>query len=312
MSVNIINTGLTHALQGMADKWDLVQLNPVIIFPEEDNRGMDLCCHSQLVLADATGIANQNDINGFMFQLAAATDILVMTLQKNNVNVATLNSNALGTYYALGTIVYYTDQSLLIGYSLEWSKVLAAYGIGSYRIKIIYTSFGGANTYYSQNFILKTFSNDVANGTIRIESYMNGYMMRERINYKGINFVDMMRVRGWFGNSEEKLETTNDVYANYIGEKRVIRQRKINQIEIYNLELLPLPKCLADKIRYYHFLANEIYMSDYNIYNYDYDLKRIQIYKDTAFDFKYSKSFREIIISGKISEAIQDVQKTSC
>ncbi len=312
MAVNITNTGLTHTLQGMADKWDLVQLIPVNIFSVEEDRGLDLCCINELVLADSTNIANQNDIKGFMFQVAASTDTLVMTLQKNNVDVATLDTNTLGTYYAIGSIIYYTDQSLMTGYILEWSKVLSVHGIGRYRIKIDYTSFSGLITYYSNYFNLKLFSVDAASGTIRIESYMNGYMMRERMNYKGLNFPDMIRVRGWFGNSEEKLETTNDIYANYLGEKRVVVQRKINQIEIYNLELLPLPKCLADRIRYYHFFANDIYLSDYNELNYDYDLQRIRILKNEAFNFVYTKTGRNIIIKGKLQEQIIDNEKTNC
>ena len=311
MTVSLINTGLNHALQGMADKWDLNKLSTIKLFPTEEDRDYDICCVRQLVLADATGIAWQNDKNGFMFQVAAPTDTLVITLQKNNADIATLNDATYGTYYAIGSITYYSDQSLMTGYILEWSKVLALQGAGNYRIKIIYTTFSGTTTDYSQTYQLRTYSFANASGTIRIESYMNGYLMRDRMNYKDLNFVDMIRVRGWFGNADEKLETINDIYANYSGEKRVVVQRKVNQIDIYNLEILPLVKCIADKIRYYHFLANDIYMTDYNVLNYDYELQRIRILKDSAFEFKYTKTERKIIIRGKLTEQIQDLQKTN-
>lgn len=310
--ITYINTGLDHLLNGMCDKFDILQINNVSIFPTVEDRGFDLCCIKQLVLADATGVDYQNDYNSFLFQLGISTDTLVMYLQKNNVTIATLNSATYGTYYALGSIVYYADQSLLTGYILEWSKVLAAHGEGNYRIKIDYTSLGSTVSTYSNNFNLKTYSTERANGTIRIDSLMNGYLMKERINYKGMNLPDSIRIKGWIGHAEEKIETTNDIYANYELEKRVVVQRKVNQYDIFNLETLPMPKCLADKIRYYHFLANTVFVTDYNLLNYDYSIKKKRVFKDSSFEFKYTGTTRGVIITGKLNEQIQDRQKTNC
>ena len=150
------NSGLDHLLNGMCDKFDILPMNNISIFPTDEDRGLDLCCVKQLVLADATGIDYQNDYNSFLFQLAISTDTLVMYLQKDNVTIATLNTSTYGTYYALASIVYYSDQSLLTGYILEWSKVLAAHGEGNYRVKVDYTSLGVTVNYYSNNFDLKT------------------------------------------------------------------------------------------------------------------------------------------------------------
>jgi hypothetical protein len=310
--IEVTNNGIDHVLNGMADKFDLIQKQTVKLFPAEEDRDWDVCCHHQSVLADATGIAHQNDINGFMFQVGTPTDTLEMYLDKSGVQVAQLNSTTYGTYYALGSITYYTDQALLTGYILEWSKVLAAHGIGDYQVRVILNTFGGATTESSNIFNLRTYSTDKANGTIRIESYMDGYIMKDRINYKGLNFPDMLRVRGFFGNPEEKIETTNDVYANYSGNKRVVVQRKVNQYDLYPFETLPIPKCVTDKIRYYHFLGNTVYISDYNIFNYDYTLQKKQIFKDEAFTFKYTKTSRGVIIKGKLTEQVQDLQKTNC
>jgi hypothetical protein len=312
MSIDIVNTGIDHVLNGMAIKYDWVQALISKIFPVTEDRDYSVCCAKQMVLADATGIANQNDVNGFLFKLSLATDTLDLFLEKDSVQIAQLNTATYGTPYALGSITYYTDQALLAGYSLEWSKVLSAHGAGNYRIRADYTTLGTPASYYSNDFILYTYSTSLANGTIRIESYMDGYIMRDDINYKGMNFVDMIRVRGWFGNPEEKLVTTNDIFANYSGEKRVVVQRKVNQVDEYMLEILPIPKCISDKIRYYHFLANTIYVSDYNYTNYDWGLQRIRVYKEEAFTFKYTKTTRGIVIRGKLTEQIQNLQKTNC
>jgi len=310
--IYIENTGLNHVLNGMACKWNVITFQTGKLFPEEEDRDYDLCCNNQLVLADATGIANQNDVSGFMFKASAPTDTIALYLEKDEAQIAALNSSTYGTYYALGSIVFYPDQDLLSGYILNWSAVRTAHGIGNYRIRLDYTTYSGTTSSYSNNYILRTFSNEIADKTIRIESYMDGYMMRERINYKGLNFVDMIRVSGWFGNPEEKIEVTNDIFANQLLDKRVVVQRKVNQMDTYIIETLPLPKCIADRIRYYHFFGNTVYMSDYNILNYDYDLKRIRIYKDTAFDFKYTGTTRGVIIKGKLTEMVQDMQKTNC
>ena len=314
MAVTLVNnTGLSHYLNGMAIKFDLTEYIPAKIFDvAEDDRGYDLCCIEQLVLADDTGIANQNDITGFMFRVGDITETLDIYLLKNGVQVAQINNSTYGTYYAINSITTYAGQELLTGVSLEWSKVLADFGEGVYQLQINYNGLFAASVEYSSKYRLRTYSNASAMGTIRIESVMNGYMLRERINYKDLNFVDMIRVKGFFGNAEEEVEVTNDVYATLAGENRVIAQRKVNQIDVYKLETHPLPKCLADKIKYYHFFGNTVYVSDYNYINYDYGLKRVRVYKDTAFEFTYTGTTRAVIIKGKLKEQIQDLQKTNC
>ena len=305
------NTGYEHYLKGFCCEAIANTKNIISIFPTEDERDFESCGYRNLVLADATEEANQNDVNSFLFKLASSSDTIVMTLQKDSVDVVALNDDTYGTYYALGSITYYDDQVLYAGYVLEWSKVLALHGIGNYRLKIEITSYGDSSTNYSICYLLHQFSNSLADKTIRIESKMNGYMLKSKMNYKGLNLPDMIRVDGYFGDAEEEQETVSDIFSSLNGQNRVVEQRKVNVIDIYNFETEMLPKCIADKIRYYHFLANEVYMSDYNSYNYDYDLKRIQVYKEDAFEFDYPKRNRSIIIKGKLKEKVQDNQKTN-
>jgi len=312
MAIDILNTGLTHNLNGMCISFDLIRYNTATIIATEEDREYDLCCYNNIVLADNTGVANQNDVNSFMFLLAASTDTLNIFLEKDSVEVVQITDDTLGKFYELGSITYYPDQALLKGCIIYWANVLNTYGVGKYRLRFDYTTLGVANSFYSITYNLKTFSWEIANNTIRIESYMDGYLMKERINYKGLNFPDMIRVRGFFGNEDEKFEVTNDIYSNLLNEKRVVVQRKVNQFNIYNFETLPLPKCIADKIKYYHFFGNTIYVSDYNKLNYNWELERIRIYKDAAFDYKYTKTTRGVIIKGKLNEQIQDLQKTNC
>lgn len=312
MSVEIINTGITHNLNGFCVKFDLTQYINAIILPQEEDRELSLCGYNNLVLADNTGIINQNDVCSFMFKLAASTDTIRYYIEKNGVEIAEITDDSYGLLYTLGSITYYSDQSLLTGIVIYWANILSSYGIGKYQLRFDYTSLGTMTSYHSICYNLQTYSIARADGTIRIESYMDGYMMKERINYKGLNFPDMIRVNGFFGNDDEKFEITNDIFSNYDGEKRVVVQRKINQYTIYNFETRPLPKCIADKIKNYHFFGNTIYMSDYNKLNYNYELGRVRVYKDTAFDYKYTTTTRGVIIKGKINEQIQDKQKTNC
>jgi len=315
MAIITENTGKEHVLRGATAEAIASVLEPVVLFTEEDERGFDMCNYQNIVLADATGEENQNDINSFLFKLSNINDTLVLTLEKvGTIYDIVLDGSAnLGTFYDKNTINYYDEQLLYTGYTLNWADVLAKanYGIGNYRIKAELTSFGSTTTSYSGCYTLREFSTAIADSTIRIESYMNGYMLRKGINYKGINLVDMIRVKGFFGDAEEEQTITNDLYASLSGEDRVVSQRKVNVLNIYNFETQMLPKCIADKIRYYHFFANEVYISDYNSDNYDYGIKRIKIYKEEAFEFEYPKISRKIIIKGKLKEQVQDNQKTN-
>jgi hypothetical protein len=59
-------------------------------------------------------------------------------------------------------------------------------------------------------------------------------------------------------------------------------------------------------------MGNTVYITDYNVLNYDYELQRKRIIKEEAFTFNYTKTTRGVIIKGRLSEQIQDLQKTNC
>ena len=307
------NTGYIHNLKGFACECIANVKITVDLFPEVDDRDFEACSYQQLVLASTTDTdENKNDKTSHLFKMASTSDTIVMSLERNGVDVVpVLNDDTYGTYFALNSINYYSEQNVYAGYTIEWRKVLSAFGTGKYRLKVVTTSYGNTNTSYSVCYNLMNFSDSVADKTLRIESVMSGYMMRSAMNYKDINLVDMIRVEGFFGQSEEEFTITNDIFATSQGKNRVVEQRKVNNIDIYNFEIKPLLKCVADKIKNYHFFGNKIYMSDYNSTAYDYNLKRIQIYKDESFDFEYPVNSRKIAIKGKVKEQIQDQQKTN-
>ncbi len=317
MAVVTINTGNEHYLAGMAIKQVAYKKNEIDIFPEEDNRGLELCCYDNLVLADNSGglsaeeILYRNDVNSFMFNFNEG-DTVVFKLVKNGSDIATLNDNTYGTYYALGSITEYSGQELMSGYELEWKEVLNLHGRGVYNFKIEVTSFGSSDTVTSINYYLEQYSQDRASQTIRIQSVMNGYMRRSRINYKGIQLIDMVRVRGIFKPDIPDYVITNDLYASLGENERVVQQRKVNQVDNYSFETFPLLKCIANKIINYHFFGNEVYVSDYNVFNYSYTLKNIRVHKAEEFEYEYFDNIRSVSISGSLKEDIQDNEKTNC
>ncbi len=308
----IRNSGNLMQLVGMTTDLVATPMGKLQALPITDDRDFKTCCYSNIVLTDGTGTGSlKNDISSFMFKCTTNSDTFTLQLFKDDTFLADLNDDNYGTFYDLGSIIYYLDQALMFGYTIDWTKVYNAEGEGNYKIVAVITSFGVDTTIASVNYKLMLYSQDNVEGTFRIYSKMNGYLMRTDMNYKGLNLPDMIRVPGFFGNATESLTITSDLFTTLNGDKRSVEVRKVNKIDIYQLYTLPLPKCIADSIINYHFLANEIYITDYNNINYDYSLNNIKVYKDEAFDFSYGMNNRLVIIRGKLKEAIQDNQKTN-
>jgi hypothetical protein len=310
MAVITLNTGREHNLKGMAAKWDVSVLKDVVPFFEDTDKGFTDCCYQNLVFADSTGIETQNDINSFIFKVNRTTDVVTYKLYKGGVFLADITGTTYGTIYPVNSILYYEDQKFLAGLTIEWAKVYAAHGAGVYFIRATVTPVSGTATVADTiNYTLWLYSDEKADKSIRIESIMNGYMLRSGINYTGLQFVDMIRVRGFFGRFQPEIETTNDIFETLEGQKKVVKQRKVQRSDIYELETLPLPKCIMEKITDYHFFADTLMITDFNFNNYDYNLLKKRVYLHENFELIYTDTSRYAYLRAKVKEQIKDNQK---
>lgn len=236
-----------------------------------------------------------NDFTSFLtFQFPGRT-VEYFLLDENCEEIATLNSSDYGTYYPIlsfPVISGYTFlQSRYVGYKLEWQKVLNIHGVGTYKIKQK-TTFPDLTVEEECScfFELSQYSNSFADETVRIETTQNGYIIGQGLDYTNINWTEQIRIPGFFGNKQRRLEQDN-----YLDKNRRTTQIQDSLIHEFTLEPYFWPDCLRDQIDSI-LLANQILISDYNLSNTD-DLKNISVIPtsiETEYFGKSNKAADEI------------------
>jgi len=229
-----------------------------------------------------------NDFSSFLTLQFPGRTVEYFLLGENCEEIAQLNDSTYGTYYptfSFPIIQGYTFlQSRYVGYKLEWQKVLNLHGVGTYKIKQK-TTFPDLTVEEECScfFELLQYSNSFADETVRIETTQNGYIIGEGLDYTNINWTEQIRIPGFFGNKQRRLEQDN-----YLDKNRRTTQIQDSLIHEFTLEPYFWPDCLRDQIDSI-LLANEILISDYNIDNTD-DLKNISVIPTTIETEYFGKS----------------------
>lgn len=205
-----------------------------------------------------TGADYSNDKTSVMLRTYTASDSVSIYLEKNGVEVAQITDNTYGEYYQ-----GFTGQPDYIGLVLEWVKVLQAHGAGYYQLRYDTTIIGNTTTKKSIRYHLLPFSNEAANGTVRLTWKQSGSIRSNAFDFTGINWVQQIRFNGYFGNETPTLEVDNYVRENY---KREQIQDRLNFD--YDLDLDPIVKELGDPLINDAILGNEVTIDDYNLSNY--------------------------------------------
>ena len=236
-----------------------------------------------------------NDFSSFLTLQFPGRTVEYFLLGENCQEIAQLNDSTYGTYYptfSFPTIQGYTFlQSRYVGYKLEWQKVLNIHGVGTYKIKQK-TTFADLTVEEECScfFELLQYSNSFADETVRIETTQNGYIIGQGLDYTNINWTEQIRIPGFFGNKQRRLEQDN-----YLDKNRRTTQIQDSLIHEFTLEPYFWPDCLRDQIDSI-LLANEILISDYNSDNTD-NLKNISVIPttiETEYFGKSSKAADEI------------------
>ena len=226
-----------------------------------DAPALDFClCNFECEYeAPVFGIDKQGgiDTSSVVFKKQIPTDSIVWSLLKDGVNIATLNNNALGTYYP--TFESQPDQ---LGFVLNWNTVLTTHGPGVYQIQAVRNQLGSVSTTLSYKFDLMPFTEEMANNTVKIDTYQNGNIKSSPIDYTGMNWLQSIRIRGTFGDKQPKLEINNFKSSTY--EKQQIRDIVTNE---YTLTTELLIADVANKLIYDCLLGNKVLVSDYRLFN---------------------------------------------
>jgi hypothetical protein len=202
-----------------------------------------------------------NDKTSFIYKVMAANDTVDIKLFKNDIEIETLNTNDFGLYFALGDVGT-GDQLLYSGYLIEWQKVLQIHGVGEYVIKADLTQFGNPTQLESVKFTLKKYSDQDADGSVKIVSFQNGYIENSPFDFTGLNWYQQIRINGILWNKQSE----------YISDTYFTSNRTITQIQdsieyTYDLQIEFVQDSVSKFIIENNILANEIYISDYNLTN---------------------------------------------
>lgn len=261
----------------IAKKFIFVQADP-----DQTPRTLDLpantaldCCFCIPALAESGSTDElKNDIANFIYHFGSTVTTSTLYLQKHNgaefADVAALTgSSVYGTDVPFGSIS--TGDLNYIGYQLEWEKVLTAEGIGSYRVRIEYTSLGSVIDLFSFPYKLQIYNPVRADETVRVDFYNDKIIGKYDDPKLTRNFLPFTSL-GW----RNQLRLPNSIFGyptstyeqeevRYLSGRRV--DNKNEQEPEYKLIVGGAPYWLHDYIRTEVLQSDLISITDYNSTN---------------------------------------------
>jgi hypothetical protein len=250
-----------YPFNGQAVK-QLGEIVPIIV-PDAENEicicDYITCQYQENVFRSADGLDYKNDKSEFLFKRLVTGDSIIMKLLKNNVEVATLDDDALGELFD-GFTSGSSEQEKYVGFVIDWNAVYLAEGAGIYSLEADLNILGTTSTYTSREFKLQTYSDLAADNTVKIESVQNGNIIGSEFDFTGLNWRQYLRIPGRFGNPTPEYETERYQDTNYN-----FKQIKDTMSQVWDLNTKLLPWEVANKLVYNKVLANEIYITDYSI-----------------------------------------------
>lgn len=251
--------------------------------------------------------------------------------------VAHLPQTLDGIYYPAGT---FSDHPTYIGYALNWGQVYSSYGAGFYRVKFSLLKqtvkiiiIGGVpvtipqtetiECAVSEPFHLLPWDCNRAHGTVKWEAWITGTIGSIDEDYKrfdlcDISWYDSIRMKSFFGDeTTPKYEKSVVEYDSGLREK--VRDKAVQSFK-WRSNLLP--KWVHDRFKAYGIMSDTLLVSDYNLNNADYFLKRKHVEGDSGYEPKYlgSKRFdkkmrfrqRASNVEVTFREGVESVDKSLC
>jgi len=219
------------------------------------------CEYEEIAFTDGGENEWKNDKSSFIFQKYASADAIAFELWKNGAKIADIDSSNYGQYFDFGAISVQPDYK---GVVLDWSLIWASHGFGLYQFKAVQSILGNASTFESRKFRLLPYSDELADGSVKIESYQNGNIIGSQFDFTSLNWYSSYRVAGKFSQKTPVLEVDNYVNSDY--RKEQIQDRIRTE---YTLQTKLLPSVVANALNYDQLLANQIFVTDYSVMNFE-------------------------------------------
>ncbi len=274
------------------------------------------CCFERLVFGALTGSDPfENDHTRFINRYPNGVTAVSYVLQKCNngemEDVVTITDNTLGEFFAFD--FFQSDSYSYIEFYLSWQAVLLAHGAGVYRIKTIEANILASlpdQNQFSDQYVLKVFSAEAADGTVRLDTVTSGILgnkgnRAERFAFPP-NSQDSCRVPGWFGSNEGEYESS---YTRYNDGLEV--PLELNFREGFTLDIDRMPECIHNYLAKWVFMASDVFITDYNSDNAnEHVLTRVTEPSDyEPGQIKRSKLYK---VSTKFKSAFDNNRKLNC
>ncbi len=206
-------------------------------------------------------------------------DVAAISETKDNeMDMTGISQSDYGRYFAFGTNPDFSGAAFeddngqkYTGLFLEWRKVLAAFGIGTYRMKTVKVDVFGniTSTYDERIFCLRAYNCNLANRTIKIETLNEG--MRGSFTNR---MVQIDYAGGWRGEIRLKgvMKYTG---SGYVKEFNQYNDTKFNafkptineQLPKFTLSIRPIPGWMDWILSTDVLQADEIKVTDFNTNN---------------------------------------------
>lgn len=286
-----------------------------------------------------------NDVNSWFFQYSGTYNPISngdFKLQQliNGVwtTIATLNNTTYGTPFYVGT----TCKNNYGGFTIKWNSVLNAFGEGIYRFYVSgsYNGTISAYCFFSPPFCLKTFDCNLTNGTVKFETNSCGgtfgsvtsqgdswsicckplssnTIVNNSCTPKPLQagqtaplpYNDSIRFPGYFGRELADYQETFIKLGT-----GVIQTTREEAIKAFTLDSDLLPFWFHQRFYSYGLMADNVYVSDYNLNNPNYNYKHFSVKRDSSYPIKYDNNSLRMkkIIGLKFKEGIQFTFKDGC
>lgn len=202
----------------------------------------------------------KNDYKSLITTLVDPQGSIDFVLVDSNLVEYPLDDATYGTYFPLGFNSLAPYQS---GYKVDWLKVYNLLGAGFYTLKINQTNYGQTTTYESYKFHVMVYNERRLNFTVKLEIISNGETLNG-LDYTNINWKNMYRIDGTFGNEEPQYEIDRLVDAN---------RRDINvqtsKHNNYTLETQLIPLEVAEWLLNEMNLTDQIFISVNDVFNFN-------------------------------------------
>lgn len=260
---------------GLICDWQEVTIDTAILVQplkvEPPDRGFKECCYSPLVLADLSDTSSyRNDFSSVFFQRQEpSTTVNFQIIPLSTGTPVDLIDGTHGVFYGFSASNTNPD---LTYFKVEWRKILDLLGAGQYTIRKQISIAGLPNVNEDSNsFLLQPFTIDRANGTVRIDSIMDGTMERIGTNFKDSGYQNSLRLKGFFGNAQDKITQDSVVYSSKFNTSYFEAQITMSNDPEYIFQTTNIPECVSRELRKFLIFGNQIFVSDYNKNNHSYE-----------------------------------------